>query len=135
MANEGIKNIREARDPPAPAEVAGDSSVPAEVAEELQALIINVVDGKHGFYAVTVASFNGEEIYLTFSLQKEVLEEEISFAPEVLSQLPGTHVVLSNIIKKRKGWRALHARFLNLSEDGSLDEEAPSQSSQQRKEK
>ena len=119
-------DIKNAKDPP----------VPAEVAEELQALIIKVIDGKHGFYAVTVASFDGEEIFITFSLKKEVLEEEISFASEVLSQLPGTQVVLSNLIKKRNGWRALHARFFKPSDEPSpSDEEVPSQSSKQNSER
>ena len=104
-----IENTKNTKDPPVSADV-----VKGLV---LSAIVTQVIPGKHGFYAVTVSSFNGNEIYITFSLGKEILEEDISFAPEVLQQLPGTSVVLSNIVKKQKGWRALHARFHKPSDD------------------
>ena len=120
-------DIKNAKDPPVPADVAKEL--------ELLATIIKIVPGEHGFYAVTASSFNGKEIFITFSLKKEVLEEEISLKQEVLQQLPGTSVVLSNIIRKRSGWRALHARFFKPSDESSNKEVLASQSSQQRKEK
>lgn len=103
------KNTEDTKDPPVPTDVAKEIT--------LLAIITKVVNGDHGFYAVTISSFNGQDIYITFSLEKGVLEEDIALTPHVLQQLSGISVVLSNIVKKKKGWRALHARFYKPSDE------------------
>lgn len=62
--------------------------------------IIN--DGKHGPYAVARCDDLGA---VTFSLGKDVWDEERN--PE-----RGIFVVVSDVIKKRAGWRAMSARFV-----------------------
>lgn len=63
--------------------------------------------GKHGPYA-TASSEIG---LITFSLETNVWKEKIW--PET-----GTYVVLTELIKKRAGWRAQHGRFFGPSDEG-----------------
>lgn len=114
---------------------AKDPPIPVEVTKEitLLATITKVVKGKHGFYAVAISSFDSQEICITFSLEKEVLEEDIALTPHVLQQLPGISVVLSNIVKKEKGWRALHARFYKPSDEGQIFARQNNQHSDERR--
>lgn len=66
-----------------------------------------ISNGNHGPYAVG----NAEDLGLiTFSLTPKVWREKEW--PE-----PGTYVVLSQVIKKRAGWRAQHGRFLQPSDE------------------
>ena len=76
-----------------------------------QAVVEKIIrNGRHGPYAVA----RSEEIgNVTFSLDPEVWREDDW--PE-----PGMYVVLSQIRKKRAGWRAKHGRFIVPS-----DEERP----------
>ena len=64
-------------------------------------------DGKHGPYAVASSDDIGT---ITFSLEPPVWEEKDW--PE-----GGTMVVLSEIRKKRAGWRANRGRFLQPSDE------------------
>ena len=63
--------------------------------------------GKHGPYVVTKCDEIGS---ITFSLDKETWQEKES--PK-----PGTVVVLSQVIKKRAGWRANSARFFKPADE------------------
>ncbi len=84
-----------------------------------------VKNGHHGPYAVaTVADFES----VTFSLLSPIWMEEGE--PE-----PGTYVILSDIQKKRSGWRAMRARFFRPSDDSSLNNQKPAIRNQQRAEK
>lgn len=73
-----------------------------------QAVVQTIVSGgKHGPYAVA----RSEELGLiTFSLDSKVWQE--SDWPE-----PGTCVVLSQVRKKRAGWRAQHGRFFEPADE------------------
>ncbi len=66
-----------------------------------------VTEGKHGPYAAVSSNDLGP---ITFALTLQVWKEEIW--PE-----PGTYVVLSQVIKKRAGWRAKLGRFLQPSDE------------------
>jgi len=70
--------------------------------EEYQVVVEKVVKGKHGFYAVAKLSSLGS---VTFALNKKTWAEDT---------LPGqgVFVVVSDLIKKRSGWRAQKARYL-----------------------
>jgi hypothetical protein len=63
--------------------------------------------GPHGPYAVTSCDKLGS---VTFSLDAVVWQE--SDRPE-----PGTYVILSQVRKKRAGWRAQKARFLEPADE------------------
>ena len=63
--------------------------------------------GSHGPYAVAT---NDELRFITFSLNVPVWQEKIQ--PEC-----GSVVVLSEIHKKRAGWRANNARFFEPSDE------------------
>lgn len=76
-----------------------------------------IPDGKHGPYAVARSQ---ELESVTFSLDSKVWHEKDW--PE-----PGMYVVLSQIRKKRAGWRATHGRFIEPS-----DEQQPSIRKEQR---
>ncbi len=67
-----------------------------------------VPNGHHGPYAV--ASVEGLNGSITFSLEKPQWLEK-SFP------CPGTFVVLSDLQKKRAGWRAMHGRFMKPSDE------------------
>lgn len=73
--------------------------------EEVEAVVQKIVEGQHGDYAITTSE--KIEGSITFSLEKkdEVWQEKNY--PE-----PGVYVVLSELCKKRNGWRARVARFL-----------------------
>ena len=64
--------------------------------------------GKHGPYAVALAEEDGRNI--TFSLDQPVWQE--SNLPE-----PGTIVMLSQLQKKRAGWRASSARLFQPADE------------------
>jgi len=75
--------------------------------ESYQAIVEKVYrSGPHGPYAVAKNDALGS---ITFSLGKKVWEETIE--PE-----PGTYVLLSQITKKRAGWRAGSGRFVRPSD-------------------
>ena len=63
--------------------------------------------GKHGPYAVARTEEIGS---ITFSLDDNVWQEKDW--PE-----PGMYVMLSQVRKKRAGWRAQHGRFIEPSDD------------------
>jgi hypothetical protein len=65
--------------------------------------------GKHGPYAVARCDGLGTGT-VTFSLTPKVWPEKES--PE-----PGMYVVLSEVRKKRAGWRAQNVRFLKPSDE------------------
>ena len=65
-------------------------------------------DGQHGPYAKATSETLGEAI--TFSLQAPVWKEK-RFPDE------GTYVILSEITRKRAGWRADSGRFLRPSDE------------------
>lgn len=73
-----------------------------------QAVVQTIVPGgKHGPYAVA----RSEELGLiTFSLDSKIWQE--SDWPE-----SGTCVVLSQVRKKRAGWRAQHGRFFEPADE------------------
>ncbi len=72
--------------------------------KEYYAVVDKVInDGKHGAYAVARCT---EFSSITFSLDSKVWQEESW--PE-----PGTCVMLSQVIKKRAGWRANHGRLVS----------------------
>lgn len=81
-----------------------------QVTEQFRAVVQAVADGKHGPYAVVEVEGLGEAASpfdgsLTFSISESVWRENVwPSAGEV--------VVLSQLRKKRSGWRALKARFL-----------------------
>ncbi len=65
-----------------------------------------IANGSHGPYVVTRNEVLGS---ITFSLDPKVWREEVR--PE-----PGTYVLLSQITKKRAGWRAGSGRFVTPSD-------------------
>ncbi len=73
-----------------------------------------IPQGDHGPYAVASCPKLG---LVTFSLEPPVWEEEDW--PE-----GGNIVILSTVRKKRAGWRAKHARFLQPSDEQSTDSES-----------
>jgi hypothetical protein len=78
-------------------------SVKAHTAWEC--FVQKVLEGEHGLYAVATSDepeFLGSSI--TFSLTPDVWKER--GLPE-----PGSIVVLSDVRKKRRGWRAHKAQF------------------------
>lgn len=78
-----------------------------------QAVVEKVyADGPHGPYVVASSTDLGS---VTFSLDSTVWQEKDK--PE-----PGMYVMLSQIRKKRAGWRANHGRFVTPS-----DEQQPQQ--------
>jgi len=72
------------------------------VEKKIIAVVQDIVKGRHGKYVVTTSKDVRGSI--TFSLRKEVWQEEKY--PE-----PGTLVVLSGVYRKQNGWRASTARF------------------------
>lgn len=73
-----------------------------------QAVVEKIIrGGKHGPYAVARTDEIGS---ITFSLDGNVWQEKDW--PE-----PGMYVMLSQIRKKRAGWRAQHGRFIEPSDD------------------
>ena len=72
-----------------------------------------IPNGNHGPYGVGKVDDLGP---VTFSLKPEVWKEKVW--PE-----PGTYVVLSQVIKKRAGWRAQHGRFLQPSDEKKRSKE------------
>ena len=77
------------------------------MSDTLRAVVQSVVRGQHGPFAV--ATSRQVEGSVTFSLAHPVWQERGE--PE-----PGVTVVLSNLVKKRAGWRAMEARFLRPSD-------------------
>lgn len=64
--------------------------------------------GRHGPFAVAFTDEDGRNI--TFSLDKPVWQEQT--LPD-----PGTIVMLSQLSKKRAGWRASSARLFQPSDE------------------
>ncbi len=82
--------------------------------KEYRAIVQKVLDsGRHGPYAVARSKQLGS---VTFSLASDVWAEKRW--PE-----PGTEVILSEVIKKRAGWRAQHGRFANPSDEARSSEQ------------
>lgn len=76
--------------------------------QEYRGIVDRVVhDGPHGPYAVAKTKQLGS---VTFALTSPVWTD--TRWPE-----PGTYVVLSEITKKRAGWRASHGRFFTPSDE------------------
>lgn len=72
--------------------------------KEYLAVVDKIINnGKHGPYAVARCD---QFESITFSLDQKVWQEENW--PE-----PGTCVILSQVIKKRAGWRANHGRLVS----------------------
>ena len=67
-----------------------------------KAVVEKILDGKHEPYAVASCNELGS---ITFSLNPKVWEEKDM--PEL-----GMYVMLSDVRKKRAGWRAYSARFM-----------------------
>ena len=85
-----------------------------------QAIVEKIISGgRHGPYAVARSDKLGS---ITFSLNDNVWREEDW--PE-----PGTYVMLSQVRKKRAGWRAQHGRFIEPAD------EQPATESERSKEK
>lgn len=82
--------------------------------DEIVAVVQDIVQGKHGPYAVATSDSH-PDINFTFSLEKLVWNEE---------KLPskGTYVVLSDIQRKKAGWRAESARLYTLEDEKSSKE-------------
>jgi hypothetical protein len=76
------------------------------------ARVIDLQDGKHGPYAVSILSYKGQEFSVTFSLNNDVWNQDT--LPE-----RGTIVILHNPTLKRAGWRASSARFYRLLDEGT----------------
>lgn len=73
-----------------------------------QAVVVKIIRvGKHGPYAVAYTEEIGS---ITFSLDGNVWQEKDW--PE-----PGMYVMLSQVRKKRAGWRAYHGRFIEPSDE------------------
>jgi hypothetical protein len=73
-----------------------------------KAVVEKVVHGRHGQYAVaTCEAFEGS---VTFGLTSPVWNE--TDHPE-----PGTFVILTDIRKKRAGWRANSGRFFQPADE------------------
>jgi hypothetical protein len=78
---------------------------------DYEAVVEKVVkDGKHGAYAV--ARCEALSFSITFSLSSPVWDEKDK--PE-----EGTFVSLSDIRKKRAGWRAMSARYVRPTDKKS----------------
>lgn len=76
--------------------------------DEYVAVVEKIVGkGKHGPYAVASSQQLGEMV--TFSLDQAVWEE--ASRPE-----RGEFVILSDLRRKRAGWRAMKARFVRPSD-------------------
>lgn len=71
------------------------------------------LEGAHGPYAKASSEALGRTI--TFSLDRSVWEEQ-RFPEE------GTYVVLSELTRKRAGWRANRSRFLRPTEEQLITE-------------
>lgn len=77
--------------------------------DAIKAVVQNVIpQGRHGSFAI--AASDKVEGSITFSLKEDVWQEQEW--PE-----QGTIVVLSNLRKKRAGWRAMSGRFLRPSDE------------------
>ncbi len=78
--------------------------------EGCQAIVEKIIPGgRHGAYAVARSKELGA---VTFSLDRKVWQEDDW--PE-----PGTYVMLSQVRKKRAGWRAQVGRFVKPSDEQS----------------
>lgn len=83
-------------------------------AEQFRAVVQAVADGKHGPYAIAEVEGLGEKPppfdgSLTFSISECVWSENVW-------PTAGEVVVLSQLRKKKAGWRAMKARFLQPSD-------------------
>lgn len=77
---------------------------------ECRAIVEKIItNGRHGPYAVARREENGALETITFSLNSPSWNEDY---PD-----PGTYVILSDIRKKRNGWRAMHGRFMRPSDE------------------
>ena len=82
-------------------------------AQQLRAVVQAVADGKHGPYAIAEADSSSMwqpiDGSVTFAIAENVWAENVwPSAGEV--------VVLAQLRKKRAGWRAMKARFLQSSD-------------------
>lgn len=77
----------------------------------VEATVTNVIhDGRYSYAVAIVTGVSGT---ITFSLhpdRKIWLEEEYP--------VPGNSVILQDLRKSSRGWRAYQARFLQLSDEG-----------------
>ncbi len=90
--------------------------------ESCEAIVEKVIrKGPHGPYAV---ASNEELGSITFSLDSIVWKEGV--LPD-----PGTYVLLSQITKKRAGWRAGNGRFVRPSDAKQLDSKQSKRSTEQ----
>ncbi len=83
-------------------------------------VVDNIVDGKHGKYAVVRDPKLGS---VTFSLDLDHKVWKENRLPET-----GSEVVLRDIEKKRGGWRAMFARFLrpeDVASNNNSNQHAP----------
>lgn len=81
------------------------------MAEQLIGVVDRVVlDGNHGPYALAKVGERENAVFFTFSLEPPVWNE---------GDIPdeGMQVVLSKLRKKRAGWRALSARYLQTADE------------------
>lgn len=77
------------------------------MSDEIQAVVNKIISsGRHGPYAVASSEIGT----ITFSLRPPVWTEE--GWPE-----NGTFVILSDVRKKRAGWRAMSGRFVRPSDE------------------
>lgn len=90
---------------------------PMEKPDEYRAVVQQIIEGKHGLYAVATSNQITESI--TFSLDSNVWQEK---------EYPqnGYEVVLSDIRKKRAGWRAHSARFVRPTDEQTQADSAMS---------
>jgi hypothetical protein len=75
--------------------------------EHIIAIVQGILIGAHGEFVVTTA--RGIPGSITFSLSPDVWHEESR--PQ-----QGIKVVVSDLRKKRAGWRAYHARYMRPSD-------------------
>ena len=90
---------------------------PKEKPDEYRAVVRQIIEGKHGSYAVATSPQITESI--TFSLDPGVWQEK---------EYPqnGYEVILSDVRKKRAGWRAHSARFVRLTDEQTQADSAMS---------
>ena len=79
------------------------------MSDQIRAVVQRIVRGKHGDYAVATSEAIRDGS-VTFSLQRSVWGERRGSERGVI-------VVLSDLEKKRGGWRAHKARFLKPADE------------------
>ena len=78
------------------------------MSDAIRAVVQKVAEGEHGLYAIaTSPEVKGS---ITFSLVNGVWQDR--GVPD-----KGMHVMLSDLRRKRAGWRAMSGRFVRPSDD------------------